>query len=100
MFFNKRYSSTCLCYRKSCRRDCISKDTCCPKYTPDFVKLAESYEDKGIRVEKEEDMEKAFKEARENRNSPTVIEFMIEREANVLPMVPGGKALNEMIMEC
>ncbi|MDD3174296.1 MAG: biosynthetic-type acetolactate synthase large subunit [Herbinix sp.] len=100
MFFDKRYSSTCLKYRRKCNRDCQNQDICCPKYTPDFVKLAESYDAKGIRVERVEDIEKAFNEARENKYSPTVIEFIIEREANVLPIVPGGKALNEMIMDC
>lgn len=99
MFFNKHYSSTCLRYRKRCERDCNNPDKCCPKYIPDFIKLAESYEAKGIRVEKAEDIEKAFLFAKENKNGPTVIEFIIEREANVLPIVPGGKALTDMIME-
>lgn len=100
MFFNKRYSSTCLTYRKSCERDCMNKDKCCPKYTPDFVKLAESYDAYGIRVMKEEDIEKAFAYAKEHKNAPTLIEFIIEREANVSPMVPGGKPLYDMIMDC
>lgn len=99
MFFNKRYQSTCLRYRKRCNRDCKNPDKCCPKYTPDFVKLAESYEAKGIRVTKAEDIEKAFLKAKENKYVPTIIEFIIEREANVLPIVPGGNALNDMIME-
>jgi acetolactate synthase-1/2/3 large subunit len=100
MFFDKRYSSTCLRYRRRCNRDCQNKDKCCPKYTPDFIRLAESYDAKGIRVEREEDLEKALLQARENRFTPTVIEFIIEREANVLPIVPGGKALSDMIMDC
>ena len=100
MFFDRRYSSTCLRYRRSCNRNCQDKDKCCPKYTPDYIRLAESYDAKGIRVECLEDMEKAFNEARGNKHAPTIIEFMIEREANVLPLVPGGKALNEMIMDC
>lgn len=100
MFFNKRYSSTCLTYRKSCQRDCMNKDKCCPKYTPDFVKLAESYDAYGIRIMKEEDIEEAFAYAKEHKDAPTVIEFIIEREANVSPMVPGGKPLYDMIMDC
>lgn len=99
MFYNKKYSSTCLRYRKSCERSCADRDACCPKYTPDFVALAESYEAYGIRVESEEDIEKALLAAKENKDAPTVIEFIIERETNVLPMVPGGKPLNEMIMD-
>lgn len=100
LFFNKRYSSTCLRYRRRCTRDCQNPDKCCPKYTPDFVKLAESYEALGIRVTKEEDIVPAFEAAKANQSGPTVIEFYIEPEANVFPMVPGGKSLNDMIMDC
>lgn len=99
MFYGKRYSSTCLSYRKSCSHDCQNPDRSCPKYTPDFVKLAESYEAHGIRVEKEEEIEAALLQAKASTDTPTLIEFIIEREANVLPMVPGGKPLNEMILE-
>lgn len=99
MFYNKKYSSTCLRYRKSCERNCENRDACCPKYTPDFVALAKSYEAYAIRVESEDEIEQAFLQAKENKGAPTVIEFIIERETNVLPMVPGGKPLNEMIMD-
>ncbi len=99
MFYQGRYSSTCLRYRRSCERNCSNRDLCCPKYTPDFIRLAESYDARGIRVEKPEDIDQAFSAAKSNKTSPTVIEFIIEREANVLPIVPGGKALNEMIMD-
>lgn len=100
MFFDKRYSSTCLCYRRSCERDCMNRDKKCPKYSPDFVKLAESYDAAGIRVERTEDIRPAFERAKANKNSPTLIEFIIEREANVLPIVPGGNAIKDMIMDC
>lgn len=100
LFFNKRYSSTCLRYRKSCNHDCQNPDKCCPKYTPDFVKLAESYEALGIRVTKEEEIKAAFEQAKANTKGPTLIEFYIDPAANVFPMVPGGKSLNEMIMDC
>lgn len=100
LFFNKRYSSTCLRYRKSCNHDCQNPDKCCPKYTPDFVKLAESYEALGIRVTKEEEIKEAFEQAKANTKGPTLIEFYIDPAANVFPMVPGGKSLNEMIMDC
>ncbi len=100
LYFNKRYSSTCLRYRKSCERDCMNPDKSCPKYTPDFVKLAESYDAKGIRVEKEEDIEKAFAFADANTKGPTIIEFIIDPNANVWPMVPAGNTLDNMIMDC
>lgn len=100
LFFNKRYSSTCLRYRKSCERNCANKDRCCPKYTPDFVKLAESYEAHGIRISSEDEIEKAFAYALSNQKAPTIIECVIPREANVFPMVPTGKTLDDMIMDC
>ena len=100
LFFNKRYSSTCLRYRRSCNRDCMNPDKCCPKYTPNFVKLAESYDAVGIRVTNEEELRAAFTKARENKNGPTVIEAYIDPAANVFPMVPGGKSLDQMIMDC
>lgn len=99
MFFNKRYSHTCLRYRRSCERNCTKKDECCPTYTPDFIKLAQSYDAKGIRVTDLSEMEAAFAAARENKKGPTIIEFIIDREANVMPMVPTGNALSDMIME-
>ena len=70
-----------------------------PKYTPDFIALAESYGAKGIRVTKAEDIKTALDSAKQNTKMPTVIEFIIDREANVLPIVPPGNALNDMILE-
>lgn len=100
MFYNKHYSSTCLRYRKSCEKDCINPDKCCPPYSPDFVKLAESYDAYGIRVMMEAEIEPAFLQAKKNKNAPTIIEFIIEREANVFPIIPPGKTLSEMILDC
>lgn len=100
LFYHKRYSSTCLRYRKSCERDCQDKNKCCPKYTPDFVKLAESYDAYGVRITKEEEIAKAFEYAKEHKNAPTIIECVIERGANVFPMVPTGKTLDDMILDC
>ena len=41
----------------------------------------------------------AFEAAKQNTNAPTVIEFMIDREINVMPIVPPGNALRDMILE-
>ncbi len=103
LFYNKRYSSTCLKYRKSCERNCrkcAAGQEKCPTYIPDFVKLAESYEAQGIRIFKEEDIKKAFDYALEFKEGPTLIECVIDREADVFPMVQAGKSLSEMIMDC
>lgn len=70
----------------------------CPEYTPDFIKLAESYGAAGIRVSDVTEIEAALKRAKKNRKTPTVIEFIIEREENVMPIVPPGNAIDRMIL--
>ena len=100
MFFEGRYSMTCLMRREGCPHACKGPGDCCPQqYVPDFVKLAESYQAYGRRVTNVDDIEPVLREAAENTDAPTIIEFIIDRETNVLPMVPGGHALDEMIME-
>ena len=99
MFYNRRYSSTCMRYRRSCETGCNRPDRDCPQYTPDFIRLAESYGAKGIRVTKAEDIKVAFESARKNTKAPTVIEFIIDREANVMPIVPPGNPLTDMILD-
>jgi acetolactate synthase-1/2/3 large subunit len=100
LFYDKRYASTCLQSRKSCEKNCFDENKKCPPYAPDFVKLAESYNAKGIRVFQAEDIEKAFEEAKANKEGPTIIEFMIDANELVFPMVPNGNALNNMVLDC
>ena len=99
MFFEKRYSSTCMRWRKSCTNNCNTPTANCPEYTPDFMQLAKSYGAKGIRVTAEEDIASAFEAAKNTLNVPTIIEFIIEPEENVMPIVPPGNALEDMILE-
>lgn len=99
MFYDKRYSSTCMRYRKSCEIGCNTPNKCCPEYTPDFVRLAESYGAKGIRVTRAQDIETALITAKANKKTPTIIEFIIDREINVMPIVPPGNSLEDMILE-
>ena len=100
LFYGKRYSSTCTRRRKSCSATRKGPGEQCPKYQPDFVKLAESYEAYGMRIEKEEDIKKAFEFAKEHTDAPTILEFMIDSDELVLPMVQGGQALDCMILDC
>lgn len=100
LYYDRRYSSTCLRCTRSCEKNCVDKNKECPPYSPDFVKLAESYGALGIRVFEEKDVKKAFDEAMENKKRPTIIEFIIETDELVLPIIPSGNALNEMILEC
>ncbi len=44
-------------------------------------------------------MIQALDTAKNNQKTPTVIEFIIDREENVMPIVPPGNALHEMILE-
>ena len=97
LFYGKRYEATCLRRRKGCPADCKGPGEKCPPYVPDFVKLAESYGAKGIRVTSEDEIAPALKEAAGN-NVTTIIEFMIASEDIVLPMVKGGNPMSEMIL--
>ncbi len=97
MFYERHYFSTCLRYRRSCPKDCSSPSACCPRYTPDFMHLAKSYGAKAIRVEKYEKIESALLEAQNTKKVPTVIEFLIEREENVFPIVAPGRPIDNMI---
>lgn len=99
LFYGKRYSATCLRRRVTCPAECKGPNHSCPPYTPDFVKLVESYGGIGIRVEKEEDIDGAFAEARKHKGVPVIIEFMIATDEIVLPMVKSGNPMSEMILK-
>ena len=76
-FFNGRYAAT-------------------PLLSPDFVKLAEAYGATGIRVESRNRVADAVHTA---RNTPgiAIIDFVVEKEDTVYPMVPSGADLQDMI---
>jgi acetolactate synthase I/II/III large subunit len=65
-------------------------------FNPDFVKLAESYGAVGLRVEKKEDVRPAIEKALSIDNT-VFIDFRVEEEENVFPMVPAGEAINRII---
>ncbi|MDD5440454.1 MAG: thiamine pyrophosphate-dependent enzyme, partial [Candidatus Omnitrophica bacterium] len=81
LFYGRRYSHVCM--GKEC-------------YYPDFVKLAESYGAHGIRVSKKDDVEGAIKKALSIKG-PVFIDFIVEQEENVFPMVPAGEAIHKML---
>ncbi|MGE5309346.1 MAG: biosynthetic-type acetolactate synthase large subunit [Deltaproteobacteria bacterium] len=76
LFYGRRYSHTCM-------------------HNPDFVKLAESYGACGIRVTRKEEVVPAIEKAIATDNV-VFIDFRVEPEENVFPMVPAGEALNQM----
>jgi len=67
-----------------------------PIWSPDYVKLAEAYGIAGYRVEHARQIEEAVHRA-SREPGPALIEFMIEQEANVFPMIPPGGSLSEPI---
>lgn len=79
LFYEKRYSCTCF------DGECV-----------DFVKLAEAYGALGIRVDNKEEVRPAIEKAIAS-GRPTVINFIVEEEENVSPMVPAGAAINEIL---
>ena len=99
MFFDHRYSATCLRRRSSCPAVCQEPGPDCPPYTPDFIKLAESFGITGIRVTKEEEIQPALQTAEASKDAPVLIEFLIAWDDNVLPIVPPGSPIDHMILE-
>ncbi|MCL5780719.1 MAG: biosynthetic-type acetolactate synthase large subunit [Firmicutes bacterium] len=77
MFYNRRYSYT-------------------EMKNPDFVKLAVAYGAEGYQVTRKDQVAEVLDAAIQSRK-PVLMDFVIEREENVLPFVPPGKALNEML---
>jgi acetolactate synthase-1/2/3 large subunit len=79
LFFDKRYSQTCM------------------ELPIDFTKLAEAYGATGLRATKPEEVEEVIKKAFATPG-PVIMEFKVSREENVMPMVPAGAGLNEMVL--
>lgn len=67
------------------------------EHQPDFVKLAEAYGAIGMRVTQKEQVETALKQALQVKDRPVMIDFVVQREANVFPMVPPGAAIINML---
>ncbi len=66
----------------------------------DYVKLGESFGIKTLVIERSEDIEPVLKEALETaKTAPVMIEVRIDRDINVLPMIPAGKPVVNPITE-
>jgi acetolactate synthase-1/2/3 large subunit len=64
---------------------------------PDFVKLAEAYGGVGIRAERPDELDDAIRQMIDVRK-PVIFDCRVTKEENCFPMIPSGKAHNEMIM--
>jgi acetolactate synthase-1/2/3 large subunit len=67
-----------------------------PLVSPDFVKLADAHGIAGRAVRTRSEVDAAVTEAR-NHNGPFLLNFLVEKEDSVYPMIPAGSALHEMI---
>jgi acetolactate synthase I/II/III large subunit len=65
--------------------------------SPDFVKLAEAYGALGLRATKPHEVEPVIRAALEH-NGPVIMDFVVEREEGVYPMVPAGESIKNMIL--
>ena len=79
LFFDKRYSQTCM------------------ELPIDFIKLAEAYGANGLRASSPDEVEEVIRQAFA-MPGPVIMEFKVSREENVMPMVPAGAGLNEMVL--
>jgi acetolactate synthase I/II/III large subunit len=64
---------------------------------PDFVKLAEAYHAHGIRCQKPADLDRAIKEMIEV-DKPVLFDCVVDPKENCFPMIPSGRAHNEMLL--
>ena len=67
-----------------------------PMVSPDFVKLADAHGIRAVAVTTRAEVAKAVEDARKH-DGPFLINFMVEKEDSVYPMIPAGSALHEMI---
>jgi acetolactate synthase-1/2/3 large subunit len=79
LFYDRRYSCTRM------------------QFAPDFAKLAEAYGAVGLRATKPSEVEPVLREAI-SIPRPVIMDFVVEQEENVYPMVPAGKNITEMLL--
>ena len=79
LFYEKRYAFTGM------------------EHAPDFIKLAEAYGAAGLRAETPDEVEAVLKKGLSLKES-VIMEFIVEREEKVYPMVPAGAAITEMLL--
>ncbi len=79
LFYEKRYASTHM------------------EHAPDFVKLAEAYGALGLRATKPDEVESVLAEGLSSHKT-VIMDFLVEKEENVYPMVPAGAPITEMLL--
>ncbi len=79
LFYDRCYSATCM------------------EHAPDFVKLADAYGAVGLRATKPEEVRKVLSDGLRTEG-PVIMDFAVEPEENVYPMVPAGASITEMLL--
>jgi len=79
LFYGRRYSATLM------------------NHAPDFVKLAEAYGAVGLRATRPEEVESVLRQGLAERK-PVIMDFVVESEEGVYPMVPSGAPITEMLL--
>jgi acetolactate synthase-1/2/3 large subunit len=79
LFYGRRYSATRI------------------EYAPDFVKLAEAYGAMGLRARRPEEVIPVLTEGLSVKR-PVIMDFVVEAEESVYPMVPAGAPITEMLL--
>ncbi len=98
LFYGKRYSYVCLSKNDAvCPPRCNKPSAKCPHLVPDFVKVAEAYGAVGIRIKKKSEVPPAIEKSLTIKDKPVFLDFIVEEEENVFPMVAAGTAINKMI---
>jgi acetolactate synthase-1/2/3 large subunit len=97
LFFDKRYSSTCLRDGVQCN-ECVGTEKCTRAYVPDFLGLAESYGIPAFRASKPAEVLPVLRKGLKVKG-PAIMEFRVSKEENVFPMVPAGKPIDNILEE-
>jgi acetolactate synthase-1/2/3 large subunit len=66
---------------------------------PDFVKLAQAYGAKGLRIRRPGDVDRILKEAHDYDDGPCIVVAEVVKEDNVFPMIPAGASVAEILVE-
>jgi acetolactate synthase-1/2/3 large subunit len=81
LFYDKRYACTCM------------------DHAPDFVKLAEAFGAVGLRATTVDEVETVLKKGLSNyKDRPVIMDFAVDKEESVYPMVPAGAPITEMLL--
>jgi acetolactate synthase-1/2/3 large subunit len=98
LFFKERYSAVSLTQAGGRSEPGKEADPTKTNYVPDFVKWAQAYGVKGIRVTKNDQVEAALKEALA-ADGPFLVEAVVRPGEKVFPMIPAGGSVDDIIID-